>query len=88
SYEEFLVTTNISMYNTLCSYEEDLRAMRFLSVNSIIDPWVFAILRPPVLRLIRSVICCRTPCKVRTKTKQASCVAKPDPVMEVDICHP
>ncbi|XP_067319211.1 prostaglandin E2 receptor EP2 subtype [Anolis sagrei] len=70
------------------SYEEDLRAMRFLSVNSIIDPWVFAILRPPVLRMIRSMFCCRTPFKARTKSKQASCVAKQTPAMEVDICHP
>ncbi|XP_004415872.1 prostaglandin E2 receptor EP2 subtype [Callorhinus ursinus] len=37
----------------------DLQALRFLSINSIIDPWVFAILRPPVLRLMRSVLCCR-----------------------------
>ncbi|NXD29680.1 PE2R2 protein, partial [Spelaeornis formosus] len=37
----------------------DLLALRFLSINSIVDPWVFAILRPPVLRLLRSVLCCR-----------------------------
>ncbi|KFV60482.1 Prostaglandin E2 receptor EP2 subtype, partial [Tyto alba] len=28
----------------------DLLALRFLSINSIVDPWVFAILRPPGLR--------------------------------------
>ncbi|KAM9381458.1 prostaglandin E2 receptor EP2 subtype [Phaethornis superciliosus] len=39
--------------------ELDLLAMRFLSINSIIDPWVFAILRPPVLRVLRSVLCCQ-----------------------------
>ncbi|KAM4014373.1 prostaglandin E2 receptor EP2 subtype [Anomaloglossus baeobatrachus] len=38
----------------------DLLALRFLSVNSIIDPWIFTILRPSVLRLLRSVLCCRT----------------------------
>ncbi|NXE51666.1 PE2R2 protein, partial [Casuarius casuarius] len=37
----------------------DLLALRFLSVNSIIDPWVFAILRPPFLRLLRSALRCR-----------------------------
>ncbi|NXJ71305.1 PE2R2 protein, partial [Rostratula benghalensis] len=37
----------------------DLLALRFLSINSIVDPWVFAILRPPVLRLMRSVLCCQ-----------------------------
>ncbi|XP_028934380.1 prostaglandin E2 receptor EP2 subtype [Ornithorhynchus anatinus] len=37
----------------------DLRVLRFLSMNSIINPWVFAILRPPVLHLVRSVLCCQ-----------------------------
>ncbi|KAM7154684.1 prostaglandin E2 receptor EP2 subtype [Molossus nigricans] len=37
----------------------DLQALRFLSINSIIDPWVFVILRPSILRLMRSVLCCR-----------------------------
>lgn len=39
--------------------EWDLLALRFLSINSIVDPWVFAILRPPVLRFMRSVLCCQ-----------------------------
>ncbi|NXT05274.1 PE2R2 protein, partial [Prunella fulvescens] len=38
-------------------HEWDLLALRFLSINSIVDPWVFAILRPPVLRLLRSALC-------------------------------
>ncbi|XP_018413875.1 PREDICTED: prostaglandin E2 receptor EP2 subtype-like [Nanorana parkeri] len=38
----------------------DLLALRFLSVNSIIDPWIFTVLRPSVLRVMRSVICCHT----------------------------
>lgn len=54
----------------------DLLALRFLSINSIVDPWVFAILRPPVLRFMRSVLCCqvtpasqdrRTPSPAKTK---------------------
>ncbi|CAN8215695.1 unnamed protein product [Coccothraustes coccothraustes] len=40
-------------------HEWDLLALRFLSINPIVDPWVFAILRPPVLRLMRSVLCCQ-----------------------------
>ncbi|KAF4788470.1 prostaglandin E2 receptor EP2 subtype [Turdus rufiventris] len=40
-------------------HEWDLLALRFLSINSIVDPWVFAILRPSVLRLMRSVLCCQ-----------------------------
>ncbi|XP_009640802.1 prostaglandin E2 receptor EP2 subtype [Egretta garzetta] len=54
----------------------DLLALRFLSINSIVDPWVFAILRPPVLRFMRSLLCCqvtpmsqdrRTPSPAKTK---------------------
>ncbi|NXI90772.1 PE2R2 protein, partial [Psophia crepitans] len=41
------------------AYNWDLLALRFLSINSIIDPWVFTILRPPVLRFMRSVLCCQ-----------------------------
>ncbi|XP_066045233.1 prostaglandin E2 receptor EP2 subtype [Chamaea fasciata] len=41
------------------NHEWDLLALRFLSINSIVDPWVFAILRPPVLRLMRAVLCCQ-----------------------------
>ncbi|KFP71874.1 Prostaglandin E2 receptor EP2 subtype, partial [Acanthisitta chloris] len=37
----------------------DLLVLRFLSINSIVDPWVFTILRPPVLRLMRLVLCCQ-----------------------------
>ncbi|KFO93482.1 Prostaglandin E2 receptor EP2 subtype, partial [Buceros rhinoceros silvestris] len=52
----------------------DLLALRFLSINSIIDPWVFAILRPPVLRFLRSVLCCRvTPA---SQNRQTSSPAK------------
>ncbi|NWT04611.1 PE2R2 protein, partial [Mionectes macconnelli] len=56
--------------------ERDLLALRFLSINSIVDPWVFAILRPPVLRFLRSALCCqvspappdnRTPSPAKTK---------------------
>ncbi|KAM9090905.1 prostaglandin E2 receptor EP2 subtype [Megaptera novaeangliae] len=50
----------------------DLQALRFLSINSIIDPWVFAILRPPVLRLMRSVLCCRVSLRTQDAT-QTSC---------------
>ncbi|KFQ38185.1 Prostaglandin E2 receptor EP2 subtype, partial [Mesitornis unicolor] len=41
------------------NHEWDLLALRFLSINSIVDPWVFAILRPPVLRFMRSALCCQ-----------------------------
>ncbi|XP_030071241.1 prostaglandin E2 receptor EP2 subtype [Microcaecilia unicolor] len=41
------------------NYKLDLLALRFLSLNSIIDPWVFTILRPSVLRFMRSALCCQ-----------------------------
>ncbi|NXU54805.1 PE2R2 protein, partial [Turnix velox] len=62
--------------NKFCSKEDtddtdnwDLLALRFLSINPIIDPWVFAILRPPVLRFMRSVLCCQvTPTSLDRRT--------------------
>ncbi|XP_036398564.1 prostaglandin E2 receptor EP2 subtype-like [Megalops cyprinoides] len=39
------------------SHKTDLIALRFLSVNSIIDPWVFIILSPSVLRFLWGVLC-------------------------------
>ncbi|XP_073465868.1 prostaglandin E2 receptor EP2 subtype-like [Aquarana catesbeiana] len=38
----------------------DLLALRFLSVHPILDPWIFTVLRPSVLRVLRSVICFQT----------------------------
>ncbi|XP_043844163.1 prostaglandin D2 receptor [Dromiciops gliroides] len=37
--------------NVTLEEKEDLRALRFLSVNSIVDPWVFIICRTSVFRL-------------------------------------
>jgi len=58
------------------NHDWDLLALRFLSINPIIDPWVFAILRPPVLRVLRSVLCCQlspgrqdSQCPTSAKTK-------------------
>ncbi|XP_007541754.1 prostaglandin E receptor 2a (subtype EP2) [Poecilia formosa] len=42
------------------SHEDDLRALRFLSINSIIDPWVFILLSPSVLHFF-----CLSVCKTR-----------------------
>uniref|UniRef100_A0A8C8RQE2 Prostaglandin E2 receptor EP2 subtype n=1 Tax=Pelusios castaneus TaxID=367368 RepID=A0A8C8RQE2_9SAUR len=70
----------------------DLLALRFLSINPIIDPWVFAILRPSVLRLIRSVLCCQmslktqdniqTPSAAKSKPHQPSFAAHVPPSIE------
>ncbi|XP_054827912.1 prostaglandin E2 receptor EP2 subtype [Eublepharis macularius] len=68
-------------------YKEDLRALRFLSINSIIDPWVFAILRPPVLRLIRSVLHCRMPRKPRRSSRDIASIAKTEPSTQITVCR-
>ncbi|KAL4656245.1 prostaglandin E2 receptor EP2 subtype [Arapaima gigas] len=41
------------------SHRVDLTALRFLSINSIIDPWVFIILSPSVLRFLHATMCKR-----------------------------
>ena len=62
----------------------DLQALRFLSINSIIDPWVFAILRPPVLRLVRSVLCGRDSLRTQEAT-QTSCSTQSNASKQVDL---
>ncbi|XP_059130493.1 prostaglandin E2 receptor EP2 subtype [Peromyscus eremicus] len=64
----------------------DLQALRFLSINSIIDPWVFAILRPPVLRLMRSVLCCRTSLRTQ-EASRTSCSTQPSASKQTDLCR-
>uniref|UniRef100_G1T3P3 Prostaglandin E2 receptor EP2 subtype n=1 Tax=Oryctolagus cuniculus TaxID=9986 RepID=G1T3P3_RABIT len=63
----------------------DLQALRFLSINSIIDPWVFAILRPSVLRLMRSVLCCRVSLRTQDAT-QTSCSTQSNASKQADLC--
>ncbi|XP_066480480.1 prostaglandin E2 receptor EP2 subtype [Tiliqua scincoides] len=69
-------------------YKADLQAMRLLSINSIIDPWVFIILRPPVLRLIRSVLCCRVPLKPQAHIRDIPPLANTQPAKQGDCCNP
>ncbi|KAL4630382.1 prostaglandin E2 receptor EP2 subtype-like isoform X1 [Arapaima gigas] len=46
-----------SLYQSGSLSMTDLSALRFLSVNPIIDPWVFIILNPSVLRFLRGTLC-------------------------------
>lgn len=39
------------------SHEDDLIALRFISVNSIIDPWVFILLSPSVMHFCWASVC-------------------------------
>ncbi|XP_075609298.1 prostaglandin E2 receptor EP2 subtype [Balearica regulorum gibbericeps] len=72
----FTICAYVNQFSKGAASDWDLLALRFLSVNSIVDPWVFAILRPPILRFMRSVLCCqvtpasqdrRTPSPAKTK---------------------
>uniref|UniRef100_A0A670HS22 Prostaglandin E2 receptor EP2 subtype n=1 Tax=Podarcis muralis TaxID=64176 RepID=A0A670HS22_PODMU len=83
----FTVRAFMNHFDPGVDYKEDLQAMRFLSFNSIIDPWVFAILRPPILRVIRSVLCCRMPLKPLTTDRQRPPFAKPKPIEQAGICR-
>ncbi|XP_017577105.1 prostaglandin E receptor 2a (subtype EP2) [Pygocentrus nattereri] len=51
------VYINSSAEESEKSHETDLIALRFISVNSIIDPWVFIILSPSVLRFLWGTLC-------------------------------
>ncbi|NXL83536.1 PE2R2 protein, partial [Alectura lathami] len=55
----FTIRAYVNKFSQGENQDWDLLALRFLSINPIIDPWVFTILRPPVLRILRSVLCCR-----------------------------
>uniref|UniRef100_A0A8D2KRZ5 Prostaglandin D2 receptor n=1 Tax=Varanus komodoensis TaxID=61221 RepID=A0A8D2KRZ5_VARKO len=66
--------------------KRDLQALRFLSMHCILDPWVFTILRPPVLRLMRSVLCCGGPFRPQTAGRPCP-LAKPKPVEQVAACR-
>ncbi|XP_006632550.1 prostaglandin E2 receptor EP2 subtype-like [Lepisosteus oculatus] len=50
------------------SHRTDLIALRFLSINSIIDPWLFIILSPSVLRFLRTALCRGKACQRRNDT--------------------
>ncbi|XP_074765475.1 prostaglandin E2 receptor EP2 subtype [Athene noctua] len=68
------------------NHDWDLLALRFLSINSIVDPWVFAILRPPVLRFMRSALCCQvTPTSQDRRTLSP---AKTKLAAQLDPCGP
>uniref|UniRef100_A0A8B9S653 Prostaglandin E2 receptor EP2 subtype n=1 Tax=Apteryx owenii TaxID=8824 RepID=A0A8B9S653_APTOW len=68
------------------AHDWDLLALRFLSINSIVDPWVFAILRPPVLRLMRSVLCCQMSQASRGNARAPS-AAKTKLALRLNLCE-
>ncbi|KAM6464251.1 prostaglandin E2 receptor EP2 subtype isoform 1-T1 [Liasis olivaceus] len=83
----FTIHAFMSSFTKDCSNKGDLLVMRFLSVNSIVNPWAFVILRPPILRLVRSILCCQISLKSQPKSRQSLSLAKPVPVEQMDNCR-
>ncbi|KAG5277045.1 hypothetical protein AALO_G00112880 [Alosa alosa] len=48
-----------NFFRTETSHKKDLQMLRLLSFNSIVDPWVFIILSPSVLRFLWGKLCRR-----------------------------
>ncbi|XP_063146612.1 prostaglandin E2 receptor EP2 subtype [Candoia aspera] len=82
----FTIHAFMNSFTEVSSDKWDLRVMRFLSVNSIVNPWAFVILRPPILRLVRSILCCQISLKSQAKHRQSLSLAKPVPVQQMDNC--
>ncbi|KAM8905564.1 prostaglandin E receptor 2a (subtype EP2) isoform 1-T3 [Spinachia spinachia] len=57
------------------SHKKDLNALRFISINSIIDPWVFIFLSPSVLHFCWASVC-RAPLKTFRGSIFKSSIAK------------
>ncbi|KAM4663106.1 prostaglandin E2 receptor EP2 subtype [Discoglossus pictus] len=70
------VPFTVQAFSPYSNYKADLLALRFLSVNPIFDPWIFTILRPSVLRVMRSVACCEMPSKRKELTPSPSLTSR------------
>ncbi|XP_029927238.1 prostaglandin E receptor 2a (subtype EP2) [Myripristis murdjan] len=69
------------------SHRMDLIALRFISVNSIIDPWVFIFLSPNMLHFCWASVC-RAPLRTfRSSVLKSSLSKEPCPA-QVELCHP
>ncbi|KAI9526037.1 hypothetical protein NQZ68_002585 [Dissostichus eleginoides] len=69
------------------SHRLDLIALRFISVNSIIDPWVFILLSPSVLHFCWSFIC-RASMGVSRGSILKSSMAKENSPANLELCPP
>lgn len=69
------------------SHHLDLIALRFISVNSIIDPWVFILLSPSVLHFVwRSL--CKAPLTFSWGSVCKLSLAKQDSPANLELCQP
>ncbi|KAM3849221.1 prostaglandin E receptor 2a (subtype EP2) [Diretmus argenteus] len=69
------------------SHRMDLNALRFISVNSIIDPWVFIFLSPSVLHFFWASACPTSLGTSRGSVFKSSLAKEPCPV-RVELCDP
>ncbi|XP_027687867.2 prostaglandin E2 receptor EP2 subtype [Chelonia mydas] len=81
----FTIRAYMNMFMQNEDYKKDLLALRFLAINPIIDPWVFVILRPSVLRVIRSVLCCQMSLKTQDNM-QTTTAAESKSNKQIDLC--
>lgn len=70
------------------SHRLDLIALRFISVNSIIDPWVFILLSPSVLHCFWSSLCKLTLGGSRGSLFKSSLAAKENPPAQQELTQP
>lgn len=69
------------------SHRLDLIALRFISVNSIIDPWVFIILSPSVLHFFWASVC-RAPMGLARGSIFKSSLAKDNSPANLELSRP
>ncbi|KAM9835808.1 prostaglandin E receptor 2a (subtype EP2) [Aulostomus maculatus] len=69
------------------SHRLDLIALRFISVNSIIDPWVFILLSPSVLHFCWASVC-RAPLRISRGSVLKSSLAKETSPADLELSHP
>ncbi|KAM6945712.1 plakophilin-4-like [Aplochiton taeniatus] len=77
-----------SMGRRVESHRTDLIALLFLSVNSILDPWVFIFLSPSVLHFCWSSLCQTAPLLPRTSVLKSSLAKDPAPGETVELSPP
>ncbi|XP_054479779.1 prostaglandin E receptor 2a (subtype EP2) [Anoplopoma fimbria] len=69
------------------SHPLDLIALRFISVNSIIDPWVFILLSPSVLHFCWASVC-RAPLETVRGSVFRSSIGKESPPANMELSRP
>uniref|UniRef100_A0A8C3I9R2 Prostaglandin D2 receptor n=1 Tax=Chrysemys picta bellii TaxID=8478 RepID=A0A8C3I9R2_CHRPI len=74
-----IIRAYVGAFATNLDEKADLTALRFLSVNSIVDPWVFIIFRTSVFRKFLHRVCRRLNSKKRQGESyvQNSCSTRP-----------